>query len=320
MSYFHDIKNKALLEKCPPNINIVYWKEFRNNYKKANNFNRLGYPIQIDIELNGGCNMKCPFCTHGHVKNKIPNILLPFKTFKKIIDEAVSLGTRGLKLNYINEPMLRKDLEKFIKYAKSAGILNIYFATNGTLLISKRWDSIFNSKLTKIFISIDATTEEIYNKQRLSGQFNKIKNNIIRFIEERNKRNLKWPLVRVSFLRNKINQHQEKDFFNFWKDKVDFIAFQKMNDLPDINTELTLQDMRQHDKRCSFPFKLLVIDHQGNILPCCTLGGKKLALGNIKKMTLKQAWNSEHIKQLQKLHKNKQWEQNPICKRCINGS
>ena len=320
MSYFHDIKNRNLLEECPPNININHWREFRDSYKKANNFNKLNYPTQIDIELNGGCNMKCPFCTHGHVKNKIPNILMPFETFKKIIDEAVSLGTRGLKLNYINEPMLRKDLEQFIQYAKKAGILNVYFVTNGTLLVPKRWDSIFDSGLTKIFVSIDATTEEIYNKQRLSGQFIKIKNNILSFIEERNRRNLKWPLVRVSFLRNQINQHQEQDFFNFWKDKVDFIAFQKMNELPDLNTGLTLKEEPQQDKRCSFPFKQLVIDHQGDILPCCKLGGKKLALGNIKNITLKQAWNSKSMKELQEMHRYNRWEQNPICERCINGS
>ena len=101
MSYFHDIKNKNLLELCPPSINIHHWQEFRNNYKKANNFDELKYPIQIDVELNGGCNMKCPFCTHGYVKNKIPNILMDFDVFKKIIDESISLGTRGLKLNYI---------------------------------------------------------------------------------------------------------------------------------------------------------------------------------------------------------------------------
>jgi radical SAM protein with 4Fe4S-binding SPASM domain len=320
VSYFHDIKNKNLLEECPPNININHWKEFRDKYKQANNFNIFNYPIQIDIELNGGCNMKCPFCIHGYVNKKIPNILLSFDAFKKIIDEAVSLGTRGLKLNYINEPMLRKDLEQFIKYAKTAGILNIYFVTNGTLLIPKRWDSIFSSGLTKIFVSVDATTEEIYNKQRLSGQFDKIKNNIISFIEERNRRNLQWPLVRVSFLKNQINLHQEKDFFDFWKDKADFIAFQKMNDLPDINTGLTLPNLKEKDKRCSFPFKQLVIDHQGDILPCCKLGGKKLALGNIKTMTLKQAWNSESMLKLQKLHKNNQWQQNSVCKRCIDGS
>ena len=320
MSFFHDIRNRKLLEECPVGIDSHDWELFRINYEKAGKFEQLESPAQLDIELNGGCNMKCPFCLHGYGDKRL-NTLIPIERYKKLIDEAVAFGIKGLKLNYINEPMLRKDLEQCIDYAKSAGILNVYMVTNGTLLNARRRDSMLNCGITKIFISVDAATSETYNKQRLSGKFDMVVKNILDFIEERNKRKLKYPLVRVSFLRNSINIHEEEGFQKFWEDKADMIAFQKMNDLPDIDTGLTLPDLKEKDKRCSFPFKQLVIDHQGDILPCCKLGGKKLALGNIKTMTLKQAWNSESMLKLQTLHKNNQWQQNLVCKRCIsNGS
>tara|TARA_Y100000310_G_scaffold55170_1_gene50565 strand:+ start:2634 stop:3593 length:960 start_codon:yes stop_codon:yes gene_type:complete len=318
MSGFFDIRNQNLLEECPTGIDSHEWSLFRANYKKAGVFEELESPVQLDIELNGGCNMECPFCLHGY-GDKRPNTLMPLETYKRLIDEAVSIGVRGLKLNYINEPMLRKDLEECIGYAKGAGILNVYMVTNGTLLNENRRDSMLASGITKIFISVDASTPETYNQQRLSGKFDLVVKNILDFVEERNRRELRYPLIRVSFLRNALNVHEEEDFQKFWEGKVDMIAFQKMNDLPDLDTGLTIKEGKDID-RCSFPFKQLVVDYEGDILPCCKMGGKKLALGNIQNMTLKTAWDSDKIKDLKLMHKENRWRDNPVCKKCMAGS
>jgi radical SAM protein with 4Fe4S-binding SPASM domain len=237
-----------------------------------------------------------------------------------LIDEAVALGVRGLKLNYINEPMLRKDLEQCIAYAKSAGILNVYMVTNGTLLNAKRRTSMLDSGITKVFISVDAATSETYSRQRLSGKFDLVVKNILDFVEERDRRGLIYPLVRVSFLRNALNIHEEEAFREFWQGKVDMLAFQKMNDLPDLDSGLTLDDPVAESRGCTFPFKQLVVDYEGDILPCCKMGGKKLLLGNIDSMTLKEAWSSDKMKDLQLMHKDNRWHENPVCDRCISGS
>ena len=318
MSLFHEIHNRNLLEECPIGIDSHDWELFRTNYRKAEEFGQLDNPPQLDIELNGGCNMKCPFCLHGYGKKR-PNTLIPIERYKKLIDEAVAFGIKGLKLNYINEPMLRTDLEECIAYAKSAGILNVYMVTNGTLLNDKRRDSMLNSGITKIFISVDATTEGTYNKQRLSGKFNLVVNNILDFVKERNRRGLRYPLVRVSFLRNTLNAHEEEDFQRFWEDKVDMVAFQKMNELPDVDSGITLEN-GENSKGCTFPFKQLVVDHEGDILPCCKMGGKKLALGNIENMTLQNAWASTKMKDLKLMHEQNRWKENPVCKRCITNA
>ena len=292
-------------------------KKFRKKFKQTENFVELNAPIQLDIELNGGCNMKCPFCLHGHVKNKIPNIELSFETYKKIICEAVSIGVKSLKLNYINEPMLRKDLEKCISYAKKKGILNVYMVTNGTVLNKKRRESLLASGITKVFISLDAVSEETYNKQRLSGQFKKVENNVMKLIDLRNKNKQTFPLIRVSFLKNAINIHEKEDFKKRWQGKADIINFQTMNEVPDVTTGLLIEKTNMPEKGCNFPFKQLVVDHLGNILPCCKLAGKKLTVGNIKNMTLQQAWNSEKYVHLRKIHKNGDWINFKTCYECM---
>jgi radical SAM protein with 4Fe4S-binding SPASM domain len=224
---------------------------------------------------------------------------------------------KAVKFNYINEPMLRKDLEEIIRWTRDQGIINIYMVTNGTLLTPKRRQSLMQSGLTKLFVSLDAVTEETYNKQRLSGQFNKVVANVLAFIKERNELGQQFPLVRVSFLRNQINKHEEKAFQEFWQDKADLIAFQKMNEIPDRKTSLTIADVEMQSNGCDLPFKQLVIDDDGEILPCCKLAGKKLPIGNIDTMTLQEAWDSSKMKHLRRIHSTKEWQNHDICRNCM---
>ena len=90
-----------------------------------------------------------------------------------------------------------------------------------------------------------------------------------------------------------------------------------MNEVPDVKTGLLVEKSIIPDKGCSFPFKQMVVDHLGNIQPCCKLEGKKLIVGNIKKMSLKEAWNSKKFTNLRKIHKNNDWKKHSICYKCM---
>ena len=175
---FFDIRGKDALYAVPPDTDPVAWDDYISDQHSAEHFdNTPSAPLQIDFELNGSCNMACPFCIHGSGEGRI-NAELDFETYVKLIDEAAKIGTKSIKLNYINEPLLRHDLEKAISYARSKGILNVYFVTNGSLLFPARRKSLLASGVTKIFVSIDAFSDETYNKQRRNGAFKTIVENV----------------------------------------------------------------------------------------------------------------------------------------------
>lgn len=310
------VYHRELFERVPDGVNPLEWKVFRENYNRAANLEDNDAPAQLDIELNSTCNLKCSFCIQSVRdlgKNK-----LGFECFTRLIDEAVKNGTKSLKLNYMNEPLIVQDLEKYIKYAKDAGMVNVFMSTNGIMLTEKRAKTLIESGITKIFISLDAFTSETYEKQRHSKKFDVITNNILTLVKIRNEMGLRYPLVRVNFLKNKINIHELNDFLDFWKDKVDMIIIQDMNELIDKESGIFIEP-KNTDYKCSFPFKQLVIDARGRILPCCCMNGTELMIGNISDMTLKEAWNSDKIKELRKLHKSGKYYENEVCRRCITG-
>jgi radical SAM protein with 4Fe4S-binding SPASM domain len=307
-----DLSHKTALDACPEENDPHEWRDFRVKFHITENLIDIGHPIQIDVELNSGCNMECPFCIHGY--SKIPNKEMPIAEYQYIIHQALALGVQSVKLNYINEPMLRKDIEDIIRWTKDQGILNIYMVTNGTLLTPKRRAKLLNSGLTKLFVSIDASTSETYDKQRLNGQFNKVARNVESFIRERNAAGRAHPMVLVSFVRNKLNEHEEQDFRAKWEGLADVISIQRMNEVPDRVTDLTLH-YEESDDGCKFPFKQLVVETDGRIIPCCKLYGKELPVGHIHTMTLAEAW--ERTSYLREIHSTGAWKTHPTCGKCM---
>ena len=123
------------------------WNDYRKKYDQASNLELLDFSIQLDFELNASCNLKCPILAESP-KGKVKSTWFDFEFYKELIDYSVKQGTRAIKLNYINEPLIRNDFIKFIDYAVSKGIIDIYFSTNGILLrekvsedLKKAWNS-----------------------------------------------------------------------------------------------------------------------------------------------------------------------------------
>lgn len=287
------------------------WRSYRDTYAKAQKLEVLTpYPLQIDFELNATCNLACPMCPLSMEHNaEKSHINFPYELFCKIIDDGVPKGLKAIKLNYLNEPLLRKDLERFITYAKKAGVLDVYFSSNGLLLNENRIRSLVDSGLDRLQISIDANSKDIYDIIRPGGDYKRVVENVLALLAYKKQRDSLTPLVRVNFVRTQRNEFELQDFLAFWQDKADMIGVQEMV-LPTKSKETirSKTTQKKHNFSCSFPYKQLVITAEGSVLPCCTFWGEKLALGNILesyrqngRVDIESFW--EKMQELRALHK-----------------
>ena len=67
----------------------------------------------------------------------------------------------------ISEPLLYKNIEKIFQRAQEANIMDVFLFTNGILLNEKNSKIILNSNVSRLFVSIDAVSEDTYNKVRI---------------------------------------------------------------------------------------------------------------------------------------------------------
>jgi len=299
------------------------WTRYREKYDQASNLEMSDFPIQIDFELNASCNLRCPMCpiSAESPKGKGVKTWFDFNFFKRIVAYAAKRGTRAIKLNYINEPFIRKDIFNFINYAAEQGILDIYLSTNGVLMDERMRENILSSKLTRIQVSIDAVSENIYDKVRPGGDFIKVIENTKKLISERDRMKKKTPLVRVNFVRTEINEHELNQFIADWEDKADMVGIQEFISPPNSSEKITSKtsvNKFENDFKCSFPFKQLVITNEKKVLPCCTFWGEKLELGEINEPEdLDFFWNSERINFIRDIHKKGHFYKIEQCKSCV---
>lgn len=301
------------------------WINYRSAYNKASELELLDFPIQLDIELNASCNLKCPMCpiSAESPNGKGKSTWFPFEFFQQIINYAVKNGTKALKLNYVNEPLIRNDLYKFIDFAKKSGILDVYLSTNGVLMTEKFINQFIDLGLTRLQVSIDATTDEVYNQMRPGGSYEKVINNINNFLKIKKERSAFLPILRVNFVKTELNEHQLDEFISLWKEKVDMIGIQEFIKPTKSIIEIKSKKSIKKDSinfKCSFPFKQLVITNEFDVLPCCTFWGEELSLGKLKQPEdLKLFWNSLKIKHLREIHKKGQYHSVHQCKECVEG-
>jgi radical SAM protein with 4Fe4S-binding SPASM domain len=304
------------------------FREYREKWDQSGRFElETPVPLHLDFEFVTACNLACVMCPFGLPKESRPKTFnsvsgrFPFDLFKRIIDEGVSLGTSAIDLSYFTEPLLRKDLMDFLDYASKSGILDIMFSTNGMLLTEDWTEKILDSKVTRFLVSIDAFSKETYEKIRKGGEYQTVVNNVNYFLKRKRERKQELPITRISFVKTKTNEKELDDFVNYWKPRVDYLSIQELMNFE--NTESGIvPDIACNNPnfKCHQPWHRLTIRANGDALPCCTIWGQELVVGNLNRQSLQEIWMSQEMKTLRMMHKNGLYFENSVCKKCAEHS
>ena len=141
-------------------------------------------PLGGAIELTYRCNLNCIHCYSKGRETEELNTL----QWKKILDEIHKEGCLWLTVTG-GEPLLRKDFLEIYNYAYSKGLLISIF-TNATLLSQKVLDFLNGHRPFCIEISLYGISKQVYESvTRLTGSFQKVRDNISRLLE------INMPLV-----------------------------------------------------------------------------------------------------------------------------
>lgn len=307
----------------------VFGKEKVINYRNKWNASKKyeycpDFPLELIFELCYACNLKCKTCEIGYSpKTELKGHSISFDLYKSIIDQADDHELFCVHLNSMNEPLLTKNLEEFISYARDKGVIDIAITTNANLLTKERGEALIKAGLTRIQISIDALSSDVYDSVRPGGDYEAVLQNTLDFIETRNRYG-SLPIIRVSFLEREENKHQLENFKNFWKDKVDFYTIQRCSE-PWTEEELRskkpwLFEGAPIEYCCGQPNQYMIIRADGSTVACDSLHGHKRKLQNIKEYKVYDIWNSPFWKSLRQTHQRKEYYKDPICDVCIRDS
>ncbi len=294
-----------------------------------------GMPIALSIEPTTSCNLRCPECPSGLRSFTRSTGMLDEKLFTKIINE-LHHTLSYLTFYFQGEPYLHKKIINMIEYAHQKKIYTAT-STNGHYLTSEMARKTVESGLDRLIISIDGTTQEVYESYRVGGSLEKVIEGTKEVVSWKKKLNARTPYIILQFLVVAPNEHQIEDLYALAKKlEVDDVLlktaqiynYEKGSDLIPHSEKYSRY---KKNKDGSYTIKNKLINHcwkmwhscvvtwDGKVVPCCFDKDASHVLGHAQQQHFQTIWKNTSYKNFRKTILRSRSEID-ICKNCSEGT
>ena len=270
-----------------------------------------GNPYEWEIDTTNICQLKCPLCHTGLGTVNRQKGVMHFDTFKKTIDEIKDTCI-WLSLYSWGEPFLNKEIDKYVAYAHQANIATIISSNLNKPLTPEMAERLIRSGLDVLIISLDGTTQDVYEVYRVGGHLDRVFDNIRLLAQKRKELDYTTPHLEWQFIVMRQNEHQVADARRLAGELgVNDIVFKKVDfphgmDDPELgekwlprSTDGFVRD-EPFDKpyneggvRCWRLWRSGVVNWDGGYAPCCYLTDAADDFGNVNTHSIKEIWNNE---------------------------
>ncbi|NND77336.1 MAG: radical SAM protein [Flavobacteriales bacterium] len=294
-----------------------------------------GKPISVSIEPTTACNLGCPECPSGLKKFSRPTGKIDLGNFNKWTSQLKNYVSY-ITFYFQGEPYLNPG---FLEMVTIASEKNIFTATstNAHFLNDEKAKATVLSGLKKLIISVDGTTQEVYEQYRVNGSLEKVIKGTRNIVKWKKELRSKYPKVVFQFLVVKPNEHQIEDVKKLGEELgVDKVVFKsaQVYDYENGNslipeTEKYSRYKKRSDGRYELKNKLAdhcwrlwsscVITWDGKVVPCCFDKDAKHQLGDLNKSDFDTIWNGAAYQAFRSKLLNSRKEID-ICKNCSEGT
>lgn len=279
----------------------------------------LGTPVLLCIEPTNVCDQKCTICETGLGILGRKKDFLSFYNFKLILDQFDD-NLEILLFYFMGEPFLNKDSYRMIQYAAHRGIW-VSTCTNGNRIDPHE---LMKSGIGEINFQVGGMTQEIHEIYRRGGDLKKVFASLEEclylrdqmFINSQNR-----PMINISFILMKHNEHQIADFVHYCKkkgvDRYNVIGtclreHSQGNQLLPTDTSYWIYDKNAFRKgvlipkhrpnnTCEWIYFTVTIQVNGDVVPCCRDVSGKCILGNVFNQEINEIWNNQKYRDLRKI-------------------
>ena len=317
---YHEIYQSDRYIEMERNFDDAY-REYRRQWQENPKQGIISpFPLHISLETTNLCNLHCPMCarTMKHRKGLMDKPqFMDYDLFAKIIDEGIHHGLKAIKLNAgDSEPLTAKDISKRVRYAKEQGILEVMINTNATLLTEKISSSLVEAGLDRLLVSFDSPYKARYEKIRVGASFDKVVKNLHNFVKIRGNR--ERPILRLSMVKMKDNQHEIEAFKEMWRGTADLLAvldYQNPQGMDD-SSRAVYKPRLKPNFICSQLWQRLQVRVNGSVTPCCGDYLNELKLGNAANLKITSLWKGKKLQRLRNLHRSGRFSEIPTCRSC----
>lgn len=293
----------------------------------------LTAPYYICLDVSSVCNIVCNYCVQFDLSQtnnqNFCKKIMTLELAKKAIDDLKEFdkNIKVLTLYGWGEPLLNPHIADIVAYSRQSGKVNsTETITNGILLTPDMSDKLINAGLQRINISVQAMSDEGYEK--VCGRkidFKKYVENI-RYLYE-HKSNELTMYVKIGDLA--LQSESEKQlFYDVFGDICDEIYVEHIinvrddmlsnNNIGKTHTHGVFGQELQGNRICPYLFFRLFICPDGVCALCNADFYRQQPVGDITKQSLKEIWFGEKLHKIQMTHLEGERESIDLCSLCGN--
>ncbi|MBF0479366.1 MAG: radical SAM protein [Candidatus Omnitrophica bacterium] len=255
------------------------------------------WPLLVDLELSSICNLLCPMCptrTEDFQKKRNKKFM-ETSLAKKIIDE-VSGHIFSLRLSWIGESTLHPDLLDIIRYAKSKGIQEVCFLTNGSRLDLAYFKKLTEAGLDWMTLSVDGVGAE-YEAVRKPLKFADTLEHLKQIKQYKDENGLTKPVIKIQGVWPAIRPNPS-EFYNTLAPYVDFIAFNPLIDYLHKDHDVVYEE----NFYCPQLYQRVVVASDGRASMCSSDDFVEWPVGDAKIQSIYDIWHGEKLNETRQMH------------------
>jgi radical SAM protein with 4Fe4S-binding SPASM domain len=271
-----------------------------------------GMPFTVSIEPTTACNLRCPECPSGLRAFSRPTGNLRGDFFRKMTDELAP-DLLYMIFYFQGEPYINPEFLDMVKYAHARRIYTIT-STNGHFLDDAHARRTVESGLDRLIISIDGSTQEVYEQYRKGGQLSKVLEGAVNVVRWKKLLRSKTPHIIFQCLVVKPNESQIPEIFELGRrigvDEVKLKTAQIYDyhkGHPLIPTQEKYSRYKRQDNgaytlkygllnHCWKLWHACVITWNGMVVPCCFDKDAAHPLGSLREFTFREIWKGAAIR------------------------
>lgn len=273
-------------------------------------------PPFVHIETTNWCNARCTMCSYPQMQR--PKGYMSEELFQKLLADCREFGVREANLQFLGEPLLDRRICERVRQARHAG-LRVELVTNASLLTRDRGEELIRAGLDHLRISFDGFSPQTFERIRLNLQFDKVRDNVLDFLETRRRLRAVHPRLTLIFVRLAENQNEAEDFYRFWKDKVEHVLISHARDWAgEMNlVQLgTTYSTNLPKPPCNHLWEEMVVLWDGRVTVCCDAYEGQLVVGDANRQTLRAIWQGRDYQRLRDAHLREAFQEVPFCANC----
>ncbi len=295
-----------------------------------------GIPVSVAFEPTTSCNLRCPECPSGLRAFTRPTGMMDSAFFRNTIDD-ISRDVLYLIFYFQGEPFLNPGFLDMVRYASQKKLYTAT-STNAHYLTPENARKTVESGLDRLIISIDGTTQDVYQQYRVGGRLDKVLEGARNIIHWKRTLRSRSPFVIFQFLVVKPNEHQVEEVKKLGREiGVDAVWFKTAqvydyqndpNGLIPVNNHFSRYTRRADGtvvpknampNHCWKLWHANVITWDGLVVPCCFDKDATHQLGNLQVQSFREIWQNENYRQFRaELARGR--KNIDICSNCSEGT